>query len=222
MVTQDDPAAAVKEIERYAKDRRFAQVLVFPRSLEPLGRQRYWPIYEAAASLGIPVAAHVGGSSGHSTHGGGWASFYMEEHAAMGVGSGGASVASLILEGVPARFPNIKFVMIETSFTWVPWLGARMDRLFQRYASEVPHLTELPSTYLRRNFKFSTQPMDAPDRPDHLKATMEQVGWDNLMFASDYPHWDQDDADYAFPFPITPSDKQKLLSGTAKQFYGFD
>ena len=48
VVTQDDPAAAVKEIERCARDGRFVQVMLAPRSSEPLGRQRYWPIYEAA------------------------------------------------------------------------------------------------------------------------------------------------------------------------------
>ena len=34
----------------------FIQITVPPRSSEPLGRQRYWPIYEAAQRHDLPIA----------------------------------------------------------------------------------------------------------------------------------------------------------------------
>ena len=49
LVNPEDPASAAKEIERCASDKRFVQVLLPPRAAEPLGRKRYWPIFEAAA-----------------------------------------------------------------------------------------------------------------------------------------------------------------------------
>ena len=49
--------AAIAEIEKRAGDRRFAQVNIPPRGLEPLGRRRYWPILEACAANGFPGVA---------------------------------------------------------------------------------------------------------------------------------------------------------------------
>ena len=64
-------------------DPRFVQVLFPAGGQEPFGSRKYWPIYEAAAAHGLPVAFHTGGYSGH--RGTGWPSFYLEEHAAYGV-----------------------------------------------------------------------------------------------------------------------------------------
>src|SRR5262249_38523801 len=41
VVPQEDAAFAVSEIERRADDRRFAQILISPRSSDPLGHRRY-------------------------------------------------------------------------------------------------------------------------------------------------------------------------------------
>ncbi len=49
-------------------------------TIEPLGRRRYWPIYEAAAAHGYPVGLHTSGFNGHAVTGTGWPSFYVEEH----------------------------------------------------------------------------------------------------------------------------------------------
>ncbi len=54
---QDDTALAIAEIERCAKIGRYVQINVCPRANEPLGRRRYWPIYERAQELG-PAARH--------------------------------------------------------------------------------------------------------------------------------------------------------------------
>ena len=71
-VTTEFTEAAIKEIEKRAGDRRFTQVMIPPRGLEPLGRRRYWPILEACAANGFPIALHLGGTSGHPSTGGGW------------------------------------------------------------------------------------------------------------------------------------------------------
>src|SRR6201992_1314126 len=63
---QDDTALAIAEIERLAKIGRHLQINVCPRANEPLGRRRYWPIYERAQELGLPLGIHVGGYGGHA------------------------------------------------------------------------------------------------------------------------------------------------------------
>ena len=77
---QDDTQLAIAEIERCAKIGRYVQINVCPRANEPLGRRRYWPIYERAQELGLPLGIHVGGYGGHAPTGGGWPSYYAEEH----------------------------------------------------------------------------------------------------------------------------------------------
>ncbi|WP_456664835.1 hypothetical protein [Bradyrhizobium sp. LB13.1] len=44
--------------------------MALPRTDEPFGRRRYWPIFEAAVRNKFPIAIHVGGSmDGNSTFG---------------------------------------------------------------------------------------------------------------------------------------------------------
>ena len=71
-----------------------------------------------------------------------------------------AMVASFIMEGVAERFPKLKMVIIEGGFGWVPSLGWRMDSHWQSLKSEVPHLRQKPSDYLKSQFWFTTQPVD--------------------------------------------------------------
>src|SRR5204862_541978 len=108
---QDDTEFAIAEIERCAKIGRYVQINVCPRANEPLGRRRYWPIYARAQELGLPLGIHVGGYGGHAPTGGGWPSYYAEEHQS-NAHTMAAQLTSLVLEGIPERFPNLKIVFI--------------------------------------------------------------------------------------------------------------
>jgi predicted TIM-barrel fold metal-dependent hydrolase len=220
VVPYEDAEASVKEIRLRAGDRRFAHVLFLSRTSELLGKKRYWPIFEAAAESGRPVGVHVFGSSGRPMSNTGWPSFYIEEiteHSA----SLAASVTSLIVEGVFERWPELKFVLIEAGFGWIPSLGWRLDQNWKRMKDEVPHLKRAPSEYLRQHFWVSTQPMEETEQPEHLIEVMDWVGWDKIMFASDYPHWDFDDPFTALPPSLSEERRNMIYSGNAKALYGF-
>ena len=140
--------AAIKEIEKRAGDRRFTHVMIPPRGLEPLGRRRYWPILEACAANGFPIALHLGGTSGHPSTGGGWPSFYHEEHPSYPQ-SKEALVTCLVIEGVFEHIPNLRVALVEGGFAWLPSLSWRLDKHYKRLHEEVPHLKKLPSEYIR-------------------------------------------------------------------------
>ena len=53
VVPYEDGEAARAEIKRRAGNRHFAHVLLLSRTSEPLGKRRYWPIYEAAVEAGL-------------------------------------------------------------------------------------------------------------------------------------------------------------------------
>src|SRR3569833_3171111 len=91
------------------------------------------------------------------------------------------------------RYPTLKIVLIEAGFAWLPSLGWRLDRNWKRLKAEVPHLKRAPSEYMRQHFWVSTQPMEEPEHPADLIDVMGWIGWDRILFASDYPHWDYDD-----------------------------
>jgi uncharacterized protein len=218
VVPSENAEAAVAEIERCADDPAFAQVFMLTRSAEPAGSHRYWPIYAAAERHGLPVALHVFGSGGHAYTGTGWPSYYMEEGAGHST-SCQTVVTSLVIEGVFERFPSLKIVIVEGGFAWLAPLAWRLDKLHARMHAEVPHLKRKPSEYIRQHIWVTTQPMEEPQDSRQLLDTMEWIGWDRLLFASDYPHWDFDDPFRAFPPGLSQDRYRQILTTNALAVY---
>lgn len=222
MVPQEDPDTAVAEIRHHGKNPAFVQVSMSQRCLEPVGRRRYWPIYRAIVEQGLPLGIHTGGFNGHSpVPGAGWCSFLAEQHHLTQINMQ-SLVTSLVMEGVLAEFPDLKVALYEGGLVWVPALCWRLDNLWSRLRSEVPHVRRPPSEYIREQVWFSTQPMDETEQPHHLRQTFEWIGWDRIMFATDYPHWDFDDPRYALGTTMSPDEKQKIMSGNARAFFRLD
>ncbi|MFZ0214715.1 MAG: amidohydrolase family protein, partial [Candidatus Dormiibacterota bacterium] len=163
-VEYEDGELAAREIDRLGDHPRFAQVLLSIRTAEPLGRRKYWPMYEAAIRHGLPIAVHFGGHGGFPITGAGWPSFYIEDHAGMSTAFQ-AQVISLLTEGVFERYPELRFVLIEGGFAWLAPLMWRLDDAARRLAEEVPDLHRKPSETLREHVWVTTQPVEEPDRP---------------------------------------------------------
>jgi predicted TIM-barrel fold metal-dependent hydrolase len=219
-VAPEDPLAAAREVERCARDKRFVQVFMPGRTQEPLGRRKYWPIYEAAAKHGLHIMSHAFGSYGNPITGAGQASYYVEEH----VGPAQAvqaNVISLVAEGVFEQFPTLNFVSVENGFGWVPSLMWRMDATYKQLKDEVPHLKRLPSEYIREHLYLTTQPVEEPHKPQQFVEMLEHFGdmVSHILFASDYPHWDSDDPDFALPNVLSDDVLQAIQFDNAKKLY---
>ena len=218
VVAYEDAALSVAEIRRWAGHPDFAQVLMLSRTAEPLGNRRYWPIYEAAVEAGLPVAVHAFGYGGAPITSTGWPSHYIEEmtgHAQ----SCQAGLSSLLIEGVFERFPTLRLLMVEAGFAWAPALAWRLDKAWKTLRAETPHLKLLPSEYMRRNVWWTSQPMEEPEPRAHLLDTLDWMGWDRLLFATDYPHWDFDDPAHALPLPISAAQREQVFLGNARAVY---
>ena len=215
----EDAAASVREIELRTGDPNFAQVLFLSRTADPLGHRRYWPIYEAAAAAGLPVGVHAFGYGGWPITAGGWGSFYIEEM----VGHAQAQQAllvSMIFEGVFERVPTLKVVLIEAGLAWAASLAWRMDRQWAKLRGEVPQVKRAPSEYMRTNVWFTTQPIEEPEPREQLAETIEWIGWDRVLFATDYPHWDFDDPAHALPMRMTEAQRRAVFLENAQAVYG--
>ncbi len=218
VVAYEDTPAAVAEIEARAGDPNFVQVLLLSRSAEPFGQKRYWPIFEAAAANGFPVGIHAFGYGGAPVTGGGWPSYYLEEmigHAQCQQ----ALLMSLCMEGVFERCPDLKIVLVEAGFAWLPSLCWRMDRLWERMRDEIPHVKRPPSEYVREQVWLTTQPMEEPEFKPHLLDVVKWIGWDRLLFATDYPHWDFDHPDHALRVRVTEEQQTKFFLQNALDLY---
>ena len=95
----------------------------------------------------------------------------------------------------------------------------RLDAEWKSLRSEVPWLTEPPSSYLRGHVRFSSQPIERPDNTKHLLSMLEMLDAEHLlMFASDYPHWDFDSPTHAFP--KLPEDlHRRIFTENARAWY---
>lgn len=195
IIAPQDPQLAAQEIYRLGEHPRMVQVLASHGAILPYGDPYYHPIYRACEEVGLPFAIHLGGNGGinTATFAGGSPRYYSEAHALL-TQPAHTHLASMIFNGVFERFPDLYFVVIECGFTWVPPLLWRMDSEWRSLRKETPWVKKLPSDYFRQHVRFTTQPIDEPDKVEYLWSLMEAMDAKNtLMFASDYPHWDQDD-----------------------------
>ncbi len=189
IVHAENPAFAVEEIERRAEDRRFVQVLMLAMQKIPLGKRINWPIYEAAERLRLPIGIHAGSLYRNPPTGIGWPSYYVDDLVNQSVGFQG-QLMSLVTEGVFSKFPNLTVVMMESGVTWLPSFMWRLDKTWRGTRTETPWLDRPPSEIIRRNVRFTVQPLDDPPQIEQFKKMIDQIGSDEmLLFSTDYPHW---------------------------------
>lgn len=182
------PEAAVKEIEKYAGDHRFVQILTISSGEHPLGRRIHWPIYEAAARHGLAVAVHLGSNYRHAPTQSGFPSYLVEENVAQGTAFAN-QVGSFVAEGVFNKFPELKIVLTESGISWMPGLMWRMSKDWRGARIEVPWVKEKPADIMRRHFRMTTQPFDTPRDAAIGAKAIEHLGSDEmLLFSTDFPH----------------------------------
>jgi uncharacterized protein len=211
LVYGQNPELAVKEIERFAPDKRFVQVLLLVMGEVPLGRRSVWPIYAAAEKHGLAVGIHAGSTYRGAPTSSGWPSYRVEDYVAQS-GAFETQLLSLVAEGVFQKFPTLKVVLIESGFTWLPpWLW-RTGKTWRGVRPEVPWIDRAPAEIVREQVRFTLQPMDAPDSdPDMLARTLEHVASDRLLlFSTDYPHW-QFEGDDVLPEGLPEDTMRKIL-----------
>jgi predicted TIM-barrel fold metal-dependent hydrolase len=224
VLSADAPGGAA-EIQRCKEGEygdRFVQVLVSPAAQEPLGRKRYWEIFEACEHYDIPLAFHVAGQGRQQT-GSGSPNYYSEMHAGFAA-LPMAMLPSFVFNGVFERFPRLKLALLELGWDWVVPYSWRLDSTWMKLREEVPHIQRPPSDYLREHCWFSTQPLE---EPEHLEDTgkvfqmFEDAGFaDRLMFSSDYPHWDFDSPYESVPETFPEDRRRRILGENASALYG--
>jgi predicted TIM-barrel fold metal-dependent hydrolase len=188
----------------------------------PYGQRFYHPIYAAAVEHNLPVAIHPGSEGAGISYAptpAGYPSTYFEFHTGL-VTSYMAHLISLVTEGVFVKFPTLKWVLIEGGVSWLPPLLWRFDKNYKALRQTTPWLTGPPSEYVQEHVLLTTQPMEEPDNPEHLRQILRMFDAGRmLMFSSDFPHWDGDTPDFVGR-GIPPELRSRVMSETARELYG--
>ncbi len=128
-----------------------------------------------------------------------------------------------MVNGIPERFPGLKTIWIESGLAWVPFLMQRLDNEYMMRSSEAPALKRKPSDYMREMF-YTTQPMEMIGNHTMLQETFKMMNAETqLVYASDYPHWDMDlpSVIYDLPF-LSMQAKRNILGENARKLFKLD
>jgi predicted TIM-barrel fold metal-dependent hydrolase len=225
-----DVDACVREIERCAPLGHKGVLFTgepHAHGMPPLGDRSWYPLYAAAQAAGLPISFHIGPGNldGEFTpdriRAHGVAPTLVRSTVSLFLGNG-QQVADLLMSGVLPRFPDLKFVSVESGIGWVPFVLEAADYAFE-YANvrrERPEYEMKPSEYWYRQV-FATWFFEAvaPQR------TLDLVGVGNILFETDYPHpvclygnvREKIDAGLA---GVAVADRRRILFDNAAALYG--
>jgi predicted TIM-barrel fold metal-dependent hydrolase len=217
VVPWTDAAGAVAEVERVGGDPRFVQVLLPVRSDARWGHKANHALYAAAAERGLAIALHAWGP-GHAPTPTGFAATYFEDYLS------NATVVqhqllSFIAEGVFEHTPDLRVVLVECGFTWLPSMLWRMDREWKGVWTEIPWVKERPSHYVRQNMRATIEPAHlGTATADEISELVDMIGHEWLMYASDYPH-DHGPSAQRLLDALSADDREAVLAGNARTLY---
>jgi uncharacterized protein len=197
VVPVQNPQYAAAEIEKYADDNRFVQILLLGMGEMLLGRRYYWPIYRAAVTHGLPVGIHAGSAYRHAPTSGGWPTHITQDMVNQTAGFEG-QLLSLMAEGVFTEYPDLRIVLMESGITWLPPFIWRAIKSWRGLRTEAPWMRRSPGELVREHVRLTLQPFDAPGAAEVERILAHIDSDDMLLFSTDYPHW-QFDAHDAIP-----------------------
>ncbi len=223
MLSVYDIRDAVEETHRVVEELKFRAV--FLRSNIVNDKSWHDPYYESLwntlEELDIPVGFHEATGSRSRQSGDhfepnfGLRRVYAQPFEQM------MGLGSFVAGGILARHPKLKVAFLEANCSWVPWLLWRMDEGYEREGDVfMPELAMAPSDYFKRQCWVSVEPDETPAR-----RMIAELGSDQLVFSTDYPHGDSRypaAVDYFLKLPLSEEDKRKILWDNCARFYSIN
>ncbi|EME67027.1 amidohydrolase 2 [Rhodococcus ruber BKS 20-38] len=186
-----DMEATLAEVERIAAAGH--KGLVFTQNPAAFGlpmlTDPYWDrLWASAQEKKLPINFHIASGEvdlsgfGHESNG------VHANYAMMGISffmDNARTISQLICGGICDRFPELKFVSVESGIGWIPFALEGLDWQWKNSGvhKEHPEYELLPSEYFKRQiygcFWFEQ---------DSARSAIEQLGADNVLYETDYPH----------------------------------
>lgn len=211
------PVGAALELERAVRTLGMKGYLINSHTMgEYLDDTKFWPIFEAAQALDVPLYLHPREPSPAMVD-------PFLDYGLYFAGFGFAVETSLhamrlIMCGLFDHFPKLRIVLGHMGEGLPFWLQRIDNRyLLQVKIGAVKKLPRLPSEYFLDNFVITTAGvMSAPA----LKLSLEVLGAERIMFAADYPYESvEDGVKFLDTVDIGEDVRQKIYSTNAERIF---
>jgi len=210
-----DPMAAADELERAVSELGFKGAMLHGMSNgEFIDHKKYWPIYERAEKLDVPIYLHPAMPHPQVTE------IYYQDYAkdfplVVRPGWGytvevATQAIRLVLSGVFEAHPNLKIMLGHLGET-LPYLVWRIDDSL-KYPGQKPLSFR---DIFCKNFYVTTSGFFSNPA---LLCCMMEMGIDRILFAIDWPFvMNRPGVEWMKEVPLCDEDKVKILSGNAKR-----
>jgi predicted TIM-barrel fold metal-dependent hydrolase len=191
LVPLQDVGEAVKELRRSVKELGMVGAVLPANGADlgvrkALGHPDFWPVYEEAERLDVPIATHGAPSMNLGLNS--FTYFAMTislEHPLAQM----IQITSFVMEGVFDRFRKLRVGFLEAGTGWVPYMIDRLDRAYEvmqgnGYREYSPYLKTRP----REHFASGRMYFSCEGGEPSMKNLIDRIGFRNLLFASDFPH----------------------------------
>ena len=220
-ISPHEVTTAVTETRRAVSDLGMKAIFLRPNVFNnrPWHDRYYDPLWSVCQELNIPVGFHE--TTGSRMRAAGTDRFQQMGIVHISTHSVEQMLAcmDIIMGGVMERFPRLRFAFLEAQCGWLPFWLHRMDEHYEwrEPFGEMTHLTMPPSEYFRRQ-GFCAVECDE----EFVKHVVDDVGDDNLVTTTDYPHGDSkypNAMDRFLALPLPDASKKKILWDNVLKLY---
>ena len=217
----NDPEATYQMVKDFGHRKGVKGFMVTAPRYKPVHDNAYMKTYRLLEEMGLPISFHAAYNWNDQSLQ--LTNRFIGVHALGFMWFNMVHMTNWVVNGLPERFPKLKVMWIESGLTWAYSLMQRLDHSYKMRTSDCPSLKRKPSEYMREMY-FSSQPMEMPDDPSILEATFKMINAETqLVWSSDYPHWDFDlpGVIYDLPF-LNEQSKRNILGGNAAKLFNLD
>jgi predicted TIM-barrel fold metal-dependent hydrolase len=205
------PSECIKMVEEFGNAPGIIGFSVASVRNKAVHHNDYMRLYAMIEETGKPIAFHAAYNWNDQSLG--QMNRFLGVHAMGFVWCNMIHLTNWILNGIPERFPKLKSLWVESGLAWVPFMMQRLDDQYLMRPSEAPQLKRLPSEYMRENCFYTTQPMETHNKKA-LQLTLEMINAETqLMFASDWPHFDFDLPSSILDLPFLSEQAKRNILG---------
>jgi len=221
VLPQQDISAALAELNRAVTELGFVGVSLLPNLAgRHMGDPYFFPLYEEAERLNVPICVHMFlGRYGSEATGTMRVDKFFYSHLFGHTFEQMIALAVVLGEGLLDRFPKLRFVFLESGCGWLPYWFYRLDEHHEVLGNQVPALHTTPSELLKREQLYFSCEADETE----LAHVIETIGDDWIVFASDYSHFDSRFPGAAKPIienqQLSDPSKRKILNDNARRLY---
>lgn len=217
-VAPQDPATAAKELDRGVNTLGLKGAVVNSHTKgEYLDQEKFWPIFEAAAALDVPIYIHPRTPS----------PAMLQPFLTRGVDGAIMGFAvevafhtlAIILSGAFDRFPNLRIVIGHLGEGLPFWLFRmdHMQRIVLGNREDTKPLKKNISDYMKENIYLTTSGMQWEPA---ILFCQNVLGMDRVMYAMDYPYqFVPEEVAVTDNLPISDADKRKIYQTNAETVF---